>query len=264
MPRFQKKQTGKTEYNFDDLFKPSVDLKVLNKYQLAIYGKEGVGKTHLSLTAPGEKLVIDTEGNAKRIINFFDKDVQEQTKIFEIANYLTEDGDIDYSKAISIFETAVKGIVEYTEGRAKGTIIIDSMTDIWSWYGYWLSEKPDVRHLSSGQVARLEWHTANKHHAKMLQMLDSTGWNIVFTGRARELYGSDGSPLGIYEGKWQWEIPYKVGLCGELTYINKKPSLKIFKCKDGRELIGETIPDAYSWEDIINYVVDKTKIKITT
>jgi len=199
---------------------------------VGIFGLSDTGKTHFSLTAPEPIYLIDTEGNANKVAyKFKDKEIY----ICDVR--VLHENEIDFIKSVELIEEATREIVgraiEYTnETGKKGTIVIDSITDVWSWLGIWLEEIGAERFTKSGQIMRTEWGKANRRYFKDLYRILSTDWNLVLTARVQEKYSPSGEPLGIYTGRWQKDTEHWVDVVLRAEKVDRtKRLVRLEKCR---------------------------------
>lgn len=252
--------------NINDFFVPSIDIPTIKGFKLGVFGDAGVGKTHLSAHAPGEKFFIDTEGTSTSVINKFDTDLRKTIKIMDVKKKFVNDADIiNYSASLTTIEDAIDAIYYYTQGDVEndvpkppmGTIIIDSGSDVWNWLGFWLSEQTDLARAKSGKMIQTEWQRPNKRHAKILDKLLKTEWNVIITAQAHPQYGDGGQATGINDAKWQKGVPFWCDVSGELKYNNGHATYVIRKCRHDRTLVGQSIEDP-TFEKIVQFISDKT------
>jgi len=118
--------------------------------KVLIFGEPEVGKTHFALTFPEPIFVIDTEFGVAPLLSkepFKNKDI----RVFEACQLDVDTVEVDPIKSIEAVEQAITALQRVD----KGTIVIDSATDIWQWLVAWL-EVVASRRTSSGQPYRFE------------------------------------------------------------------------------------------------------------
>ena len=168
------------------------------------FGDTASGKTFSSLSFPAPIYIIDTENRAisTKYYNYKDKEIH----IFEPVQLRTEFDSInnDSFDTYKTIEEINKFIIDFANevksGRIKeGTLIIDSVTDIWTFVQDWGATELSKRLTSKGQkradsttgefAYQFDWKVPNKKHYEILGILRSLikyGINIVFTAREKE------------------------------------------------------------------------------
>jgi len=99
-------------------------------------------------------------------------------------------------KCEQAIEAAAKYAHEHPEER--GTIVLDTASELWGWYGIWLESEGATRFTKSGEMLRVEWGKVNRPYTQQMYRLILSGWNVVVTAKARELYTRTGEPMGVY------------------------------------------------------------------
>ena len=186
-----------------------------------IFGKAGSGKTHFALTAPEPIYVIDTELGTEDLVNkvdspFAEKDINIADVIVTVEKEKVINGelkivkDVDFIKSLGLIEETVEVICSYAMNNPepRGTIVIDTVSEVWSWYEFWLKEEAASAFTKSGEMMQTEWYKANKKYTKMMFQLMKCGWNVVLTSKVREIYDSRGRPTGVLEARMQKDTPH--------------------------------------------------------
>jgi hypothetical protein len=215
------------EKEIDDYFKPSVDLEEIDHIVVAIQGRPKVGKSHFCITVAeatdGPLYIIDTEGAIKVNVLQFPKEIRERIFVSEALTFAGKaNNKINLVESLDALIGAVNKVSDaaMAEPDIKGTIIIDSATDIWEWLQIWLDEAAEVKRTKTGAMPRFEWGKANEKYAEIMYMLMRTGWNIILTFRAKEACNSDGVPLGYDIARWQKNTAHWVDLVTEIRKEN--------------------------------------------
>lgn len=268
MAGFKRNTTSNTvtAKSIEDFFVPSIEISAIDGFKIGVFGKDGVGKTHICATAPGTVFYIDTEGTAMTVISKFPFDVRQRIRVFNVKKKYDNDVDIiNYPASIELVEEAVDAVYRYTQEHPDeyGTIVIDSASDLWDWLQYWLNIQTDLARAKSGKMIQTEWGRANKRHAKILDMLLKTEWNVILTAQAHPVYGSGGEVTTINDPKWQKGVPFWADVSGELKYENGNATFTIRKCRHDRDLEGSIIEDP-TFESIKNFISEKTGIPFKT
>jgi hypothetical protein len=232
------------EKTLDELFKPMTGLEVIDHITVGIQGRPKVGKSHFCLTAldatDGPIYVIDTEGAIKLNAQAFPPASRERLFIAEILQFAGKSNNkVNLVQSLDALMDAVNKISDaaIAEPEIKGTIIVDSATDIWDWLGIWLDEAAEVKRTKTGAMPRFEWGKANEKYAEIMYMLLRTNWNILLTYRSKEACNSDGVPLGIDVPRWQKNTAHWLDLIVEI----KKEDTRVMRIHGGR--YGENLPD---------------------
>lgn len=256
------KQPSEEKRRLQDVFKPAVELESVRGLKFALYGKAKVGKTHFCMTARRPIYIIDTEGSASVNKAAFPKEVQEEMFIAEVIQAASKrDKEIDLVKSLDALVEAIDIVTDAVitseeENTPRGTIVIDSATDIWDWLGIWLDEAAGAKTTKSGDMPRFEWGKANKKYAEMMYMLLRSGWNVVMTFRAKSAVNSKGEDLGYIVPRWQKNTDYWMDLIGEMS----KDAHRRIIFRGGR--YGEHIPDLVdpTWDSLEQHLSKITGI----
>jgi len=226
-------------------FTPIDDIAAKRGLKVAVWGANGTGKTHLALTFPEPIFVIDTEmGSTPLRRKFKDKEIN-------VVNVINVDnsGEAWEGDDVKDFEQVKSGVdflLSKPVEEQKGTIVIDSGSDLWSMIqGY-----GKVKIFKLKPVDRLktqwDWGPITKIHRDLIRRILKSPYNLVITGKAQEIY-SGPTPTGAYEGKFQKDIPYvcDVVVKVEKALVNKQIKRRgtITKCRMNGDIDGEMIPD---------------------
>lgn len=269
MAGFKSKKTTErvgSEKTIEDFFTPSINISAINGCKIGIFGNAGVGKTHLASHSPGTIFFIDTEGTAMTVIAKLPDDVKKDINILNVKKQYDDDVDIiNYADSITMVEEAIETIYKYTKEHPDeyGTIVIDSESDLWNWLQYWLSIQTDLARAKSGKMIQTEWGRANKRHAKILDILLKTEWNVLLTAQAQPIYGSSGEVTPINDPKWQKGVPYWADITGEIKYENGKSTFVVRKCRHALGLEGLVISDP-TFDKIVEVLEQKSGLKFKT
>lgn len=183
----------------ETLFRPLREIAPERRLKVGVYGKAEVGKTHFALTFPAPVYVIDTEfGVVPLSKKFADKDI----RVFEC--FVVDEKNKKGNPVLSLMqvENAVKELANVSEG----TIVIDSISDVWTWEEMRMRE---IVEQTGRQVYQFDWGIANRHYLELIRQLLSYPVNLVLTAKARDVYGSEGQRLeGLIEPRWQRDTEY--------------------------------------------------------
>ena len=139
-----------SEKKYEDFWKSPEYIVKKSGIKVLVWGPPETGKTHFALTAPEPIHVIDTEFGTYPLLckePFKNKDI----RVFEAAQLNVESAEIDPVKSIEAVEEAISFLKDINEG----TVVIDSVTDIWQWLGAWLEVTASVR-TASGRPYQFE------------------------------------------------------------------------------------------------------------
>lgn len=248
-----------------ELFKKAkpTDLRTLS---IGVYGLTNSGKSHFALTAPPPVLVIDTEfGVAPVVIRkespFIDKKkggIAEKDKEIQIAEVLVvnEDNDVDLVQSLRLTEEIIEASTKYAleHPDPPGTIVLDTGSELWSWYGLWLESEGASRFTQSGKMMQTEWSKVNKPYTRLMYRLKLCGWNVIITGKAREMYSKGGEPLGIYTGRYQKDTEHWLDVVLEARHLGTHREFRTVKnrLKDTVEVYKNP-----TWNDIWQSITGK-------
>lgn len=265
-------------------FTPSTELPALRGLKLGVYADAKVGKTHFALTSPLPIFVIDTEGAAKLIAKNFDDTRQGQIYIDEVIQMVgKKKGKFDIVGSLKALEESIdiitdvvmmseRDVEELTEDEkasmliepgVRGTIVIDSATDMWDWLSTWLELEGATKfNKSDGSMNRTEWGKANKKYADFMYMLLRSNWNVVFTFRSRPVVDAKGSDLGTFSARWQKNTKFWLECSFEMIHDGVGTKM-IYR--GGRFGMVGKIPDVKNpdWSGVVDALEKSSGITIT-
>tara|TARA_Y100001938_G_scaffold128710_1_gene182797 strand:- start:38737 stop:39612 length:876 start_codon:yes stop_codon:yes gene_type:complete len=222
------KAADSTASKVDALFKPITETNSRRGLKVLVWGEQEVGKTYFGLSFPEPIYVISTEFGVSQLQHHFpDKDI----RIMECSEPYTDkpqksggatDEDpfaIDPIRSLEKVELATEALKD-VEG---GTIIVDSISDIWSWLGLWLHYNAATKvSKSSGKefMMRTEWQHANAKYRWLVMRLLSRPCHVVFTSRSGAVYDASGNLTNQTKAKAQGESTYYVDIS---VHVEKRP-----------------------------------------
>ena len=179
----------------DILSKPQPLSETKTGIDVLLYGDTNVGKTFCSMTFPEPIFVIDTEKRANKTkkYHYAGKDVRVFDPVEIKDNYVDDADAIDYAASIdniTNFVVALNNKIQSGE-ITKGTLVVDSLTDIWKWVQEW----GKVRLAKKGKLDRelmsinnqFDWGIMNGKNARLMMLFKHvTNKGINFVGTARE------------------------------------------------------------------------------
>jgi len=127
-------------------------------------------------------------------------------RVFEAAQLDLNTAEVDPVKSLEAVEEAVGLLKEINEG----TIVIDSVTDIWQWIGAWLEGVATAR-TQSGRPYQFEWGKANLRYRRLiLRLMAKPNVHVILTGQPRPLYDEQGRRLPMDEPRVQRQTEHMV------------------------------------------------------
>ncbi len=232
----EKKPKAKPKIEFKTLLESKKDrgIKILS------YGSFSTGKTHFALSSEKPVYIIDTENGAAPLADKFP-----DANILNICNM--DANDIEEKDEVNNFENfqeAINHLISLPDDKI-GTIIIDSVSDIWDWAQAYAKTKIFKIPVEQRFAQQFDWGVPTKLYLKQIQKLINKNCNIVLCARAGEEYAGAGQPTGKYKPQCQKKTPYWVDivLFHEVRFINKQLQFqaKIEKCRQKGEIINKII-----------------------
>jgi len=206
------------------------------------YGNFNTGKTHFALSSKAPVYIIDTENGASPLANKFP-----DVKVISFPNI--DNNNVEEKDEVNNFQKYIDTIdyLVNLPDEEVGTIIIDSVSDIWEWAQAYGKIKIFKLNIEDRLKQQWDWAIINKLYSKPLQKLINKNCNVILTAREGEVYLGPGKPSGIFTPKCQKKTPFMVDvvLYHELKYSNKQINYqcKIDKCRQNGQLIGKVIVD---------------------
>ena len=247
-------------------FKPAVELEIKDSVKLGIFGGYKTGKTHFCITCKKPLMVIDTEDAWNWEIEMarasgMDVSEIDVTQVLHWAN--KEEGKVDLVQSLEAMIDAIDvltSLIALDKGNPdarRGTIVIDSMSDLWGWLGSWKEE------LDAGKekTNRLDWGKVNKRYIEVIYMLLHSNWNVVLTFRSKPQVDEKGSDTGIRDAQWQKNTGYYIDSVIEFDFVAQEFQATFHKGRLGKFMYGKVMrnPD---WPTLIKYIKDNAGITI--
>lgn len=214
-----KDETDEDPVEIEDFFKSSSDFTVdegavfTSPLKVMVWGDAKLGKTHFAMSFPEPIYVIDTEFGAPPLLRKFQgKDIN----IMSAAVLDPDTDEPDMEKSLDKLEKAISTLKDLD----RGTIVIDSGSDIWGWLGAWVEQEAAKRGkiTKAGTPQRLEWGRANLRWTQLiLRLMNKDGMHFVITSQPRELYNKSGEAMGVYEPRVQKMTKFKCDLVLNIT-----------------------------------------------
>lgn len=221
-------------------FKSMAELKAKRGLKILSYGNFSTGKTHFALSSDKPVFIIDTENGASPLADKFP-----DAKILNICSIEGEDIDEkDEIKNFENFQAAVNFLCSLSDEEV-GTVIVDSLSDIWSWVQAYAKSKVFKIPIEDRFKSQFDWGIPNNLIRKPVMKLINKNCDIIFTARESEIYNGPGQPSGKFKPHVQNKIPFYVDivLYHQVKFINKQISFlaKIEKCRQNGKIIGKII-----------------------
>jgi len=213
------------------LFVSSKEAQSLSGIKILYWGEFGTGKTFDACTFPGPIHIISTEFGVAPIVSQTGRD-----DIFrlECTDPFTDkpvkaNGDLDDEPfatdpvdSLNKVEEATEWLhQQYKNGSIKGgTVVVDSISDIWSWLANWLdyiAKKQQSKSSGKEFMMRTEWQKANAKYKWILMRLLALPCNLVMTARSAAVYDGTGNITAQNKPKAQGETSYYVDVVAHLT-----------------------------------------------
>lgn len=201
------------------------DLKLLKKLKIAIWGKPGLGKSYFALSCKEPVWVISTEPETIEplLVHFPNKDIRivQISKPYTDAPKFKRTGKEDTELAATDPELSLREFEKVTlllKDIKEGTIVIDSVSDLWEWFSAWIDYNAD-KYTKSGQMMRTEWGKVNSKYKTFLNRLMSRPVDFVFTARSENIYNETGKETSKTKLSGQKRTEYIPNIVMEL--VNK-------------------------------------------
>jgi hypothetical protein len=101
----------------------------------------------------------------------------------------------------------VKKATELLRDVTEGTIVIDSVSDIWDYFVAWIEYNAD-KYTASGQMMRTEWGKVNNMYRNLIDRLMSRPVDFVMTARSENVYAEGGKETNIQKMSGQKKTGY--------------------------------------------------------
>lgn len=192
---------SQTIKNIEDVFKTAGQVATHKTgLKILIWGSEDTRKTGFCLSCPPPVYHVDTELGAPPLFDL--PDYKEKWTKGEIkwcdATYLNPQTDIPDPEVMLQKLEATIGVLKAVE---KGTVCIDSGTDVWDWIQAWLEGVG--KHTEKGNVLmRTEWAKAKQKWRQLLLRLMAKPLHFVMTAQPQEIYAGN-QPTGDFRPRIQ-------------------------------------------------------------
>jgi len=221
-------------------FKPVKEIEVVKALKVSGWGEIESGKSYFAQTFPEPIYIIDTELAAASLAfeHFPDKDI----RIMEVK---IVDPDTDEPRPLECLkemEAAIRSLKNVNEG----TVVIDTITDFWSWMHVWVESTAEIRYKKTGKAMRVEWGKANERYKYfVMRLIAKKSLNVVLLGQDKKKYSSKGDETGTTEPRWMWNTP-------NWSYVN----IHFFKVKTEIPMEYKATLTKCRWNRAYNKTVD--------
>jgi len=186
--------------------------------RMGLWGGTGAAKTHCGLSCPKPIYIIDSEFGTfplleqpifKEWLADGNPDLdQDYIYVFEAAVLDEQSAEPDPLLSLEAVEEALTSLVKVP----FGTVVIDTVTDVWGWINTWLEGVAIKRTEKTGDKYRFEWGKANSRYRLNMMRLLTKPMNLVLIGQERPIYDSAGKETSSTKGDWQKKTPHWVDL----------------------------------------------------
>jgi len=232
-----KKGNSKFSFKFGEGIKPAIDIPMKESTIISIFGGFGVGKSHWAFTAKRPIVIVDTERRADNILLQMSQhgDVNDIYQ-FDVMKYAqVTGGDLDYSNMLDKFRMDIVDFANQCKAsEEKGTIVIDSMSDIIRWYGQWLDQQKNVKRDPDGIVSAFERGKSKEKVREFADLLKLTGWNIIFTLKEKQEW-EGGKPADSYKPEWDKEMGHASDFVVNLRMVGSDRKFILHKNSFGND-----------------------------
>lgn len=193
----------KVNYDIDSMFKRKEDVIATKKIKTLLWGPPGSGKTYTSLTFPGPIYFIDTDDGVALNLKYVD--TKKEVNVVEIVEFSKGGKTNDTGQEIDskLDEHALMSLEKFEEvinllsnkEIDTGTIVIDTITDVWAWIGTWLKINTEKTVSKSGSeyMSRFAWGDANNRYDWMMKELKKIKCNLIIIARVKDVYDGTGN-----------------------------------------------------------------------
>jgi len=172
------------DVDLSDLAPGAVDVQEAaeqeHQWKVLWWGNEGVGKSHACYTFPEPVCYIDTEHKADDIAHkFSDKTVQ-----------IWQPNDFD--EAVEARDEALAYLSEYeSQTDQQGSIVVDSMSDMWQWSQYkYISKYMPNTDPEDANLSLEDWGPIKKiHNDGFRQPFERCDYHVAWTATRKDDLG---------------------------------------------------------------------------
>ena len=223
-------------------FRNLADAKKDRGLKILSYGNFSTGKTHFALSSTDPVFIIDTENGASPLAAKFPN-----AKVLNICN--TDNDEAEEKDEVKNFEgfiNAVNHLIALPEEQV-GTIVIDSISDIWVWCQGYCKIKIFKLNIEDRLKQRFDWGIINNMFKKVIMKLINANCNVIFTAREGEIYDNASGPSGRVKPETQKKVPFFVDIVlrHRAKFIQNKINfyVEVEKCRINGKMIGTILND---------------------
>lgn len=250
-----------------DLFKPASEMPPVSSMVVSIYGMPKTGKSTFILSAreTGKKVyIIDTEKSSNILIQMIPESERGNIHVLDVMeNTGRRDGSgkLNLTMSLELVEKAINTLYDIAEQSDEpGFLCLDSSTDLWEFMKSWLMEDvPDKVTTKTGRMMATEWSKPNARYTEVMRLLIKSGWNVILTFRAEEVYGSSGERLGITKPKGQKDTLFYSDLILETKRLGNTYSVGFNGGRFG-DLSSSELENP-TWLKLQSFISERTGIK---
>lgn len=190
---------------------------------IGIFGKEGAGKNHFTLTAPPPWVFFDTEGNTEETLRSFPGS-EKMAKIFRYKVPILGEKDLAKAEFDKFYKDYHGTLRTLAMKQAKATLIIDGVTKLWEMIRYAL-----VPLDAEGRV-KSAWNyaAANNAYQALFSEARAHHQRLIFTARAQPVWEEVVNEYGKkqpkktsrFDADWKDETPYMASVIIEVVANN--------------------------------------------
>jgi len=240
-------------------FKPLAEFVHVKSVKVAGWGPPEAGKSYFAMTFPEPIYIIDNELAATAVAHqhFPDKDIRiYEVKIIDPATDLPRP-----LLCLDEMENAIKSLKDVK----TGTIVVDTITDYWSWMGTFVETTAEVRYKKTGKAMRTEWGKANERYKYfVMRLLAMKTVNTVILAQSKRQFDSKGTELAARAPKWQFATPHMTHLEVRFWKVTEEGRMKynatIQKCRWNRAF-NKTVENL-TYPMLIKILRDDLKVKV--
>ncbi|MFA5248422.1 MAG: AAA family ATPase [Dehalococcoidales bacterium] len=260
----KKKKPSISKTDIMNKFKPATEITSVSSLKLALYGLPKTGKTHLAITARKPVYIIDTEKSSNLLLQMLSEEDRKDIHVLDVMEYTDKrDGksNLNLTMSLELIEDAIEALHDIAlVSPVKGTIVLDSASDLWDFLKSWLNEDVDDKKVTKdGRMMQVEWSKPNARYTETMRLLIKAGWNVILTFRAEEVFGSKGERLGVYKPKGQKDTLFWVDQIVEMQQIGNNHILRFHGGRFG-DLQGSELTNP-AWKDLIDFLSLKSGVK---
>ena len=252
-----------------DLFKPASEMPPVQSMVVSLFGFPKTGKSSFILSAreTGKPVyIIDTEKSFNILIQMLPEEERKNIHILDVmSNTDRRDGSgkLNLTMSLELVEKAINMLYEVAESSAEpGFLCLDSGTDLWEFMKSWLMEDvPDKVTTKTGRMLTTEWSKPNARYTEVMRLLIKSGWNVILTFRAEEVYGSSGERTGIAKAKGQKDTLFYSDLILETKRLGNSYSI-VFNGGRFGDLSNVDFENP-TWVKLQKVISDRTGIKFS-